>query len=82
MIWLTWRQFRTQAAVVLGLPGPEAVPVDEPFLSVGFASLTALELNNRLRDLADLAVPATGIYDYPTPLELSRFLGSSMTEAD
>ena len=68
---------RTQAAVVLGLPGPQAVPADEPFLSIGFTSLTALELNNRLRDLADLTVPATGIYDYPSPLELSRFLAGT-----
>ncbi len=69
---------RTQAAVVLGLPGPEDVPADEAFLGIGFASLTALELNNRLRDVAGLSVPATGIYDFPTPTELARFLSASL----
>ncbi|MFF4116804.1 beta-ketoacyl synthase N-terminal-like domain-containing protein [Streptomyces sp. NPDC001714] len=69
---------RTQAAAVLGLPGPEDVPEDVEFLHIGFASLTALELNNRLRDVAGLTVPATGIYDFPTPAALSRFLGDSL----
>ncbi|WP_406377013.1 type I polyketide synthase [Streptomyces sp. NBC_00647] len=69
---------RTQAAVVLGLPGPDDVPAEETFLGIGFASLTALELNNRLRDVAGLSVPATGIYDFPTPTELARFLSASL----
>jgi acyl carrier protein len=65
---------RAEAAVVLGHPGPEAVAVDRPFKDLGFDSLTAVELRNRLSSLADLALPTTLVFDHPTIGAVAREL--------
>ncbi|MGW7793964.1 SDR family NAD(P)-dependent oxidoreductase, partial [Streptomyces tricolor] len=65
---------RTHVATVLGHTGPEKVKADKAFKDAGFDSLTAVQLRNRLRDTTRLSLPATLVYDYPTPLALARFL--------
>ncbi|MGW6291045.1 type I polyketide synthase, partial [Streptomyces sp. NPDC055107] len=65
---------RGHVATVLGHTGPEKVSADKAFKDAGFDSLTAVQLRNRLREATRLSLPATLVYDYPTPLSLARFL--------
>ncbi|MEU8633566.1 type I polyketide synthase [Amycolatopsis sp. NPDC048633] len=63
---------RAEAATVLGFPGRDAVRPTQTLKELGFDSLTALDLRNRLSAATGLKLPATLVFDYPTPAAVAQ----------
>ncbi|MFE0553683.1 type I polyketide synthase [Streptomyces pilosus] len=70
---------RTHVAAVLGHHGAEAVAPDRSFLEMGFDSLGAVELRNRLKSAAGVPMPATIVFDHPSARALAGWI---LTETD
>jgi acyl transferase domain-containing protein/acyl carrier protein len=69
---------RTHVATVLGGVTADAVPHDRAFKDLGFDSLSALELRNRLTQATGVRLPATLVFDYPNPSAVVRLLLSQL----
>ncbi len=69
---------RSHIATVLGNTTPEAIDPDKAFQELGFDSLTAVEMRNRLKAATGLALSPTLIFDYPTPSRLAAYFRSEL----
>lgn len=65
---------RVEVAAALGHSGPDAVPAERAFQEMGFDSMTAVELRNRLIAASGARLAAAVVFDHPTPEALAEHL--------
>ncbi|MEU7703612.1 phosphopantetheine-binding protein, partial [Streptomyces sp. NPDC039028] len=73
---------RAQAAAVLGRSSASGIPADRSFKDLGCDSLTLVELRNRLQTSADLRLPATFLFNHPTPTAVVARLLTELAPAE
>ena len=71
---------RTETALVLGHDEPDAVTGHKPFRDLGLDSLTAVDLRNRLGAAVGGRLPATLVFDYPSPEAVAGFLADELAD--
>ncbi|MEV5346971.1 SDR family NAD(P)-dependent oxidoreductase [Streptomyces achromogenes] len=65
---------REQVGIVLAHPAPRTIDVQRGLLDLGFDSLTAVELRNRLNTVTELRLPSTLVFDHPTTQAVAAYL--------
>nr|WP_257232552.1 type I polyketide synthase [Streptomyces sp. Rer75] len=69
---------RTEVAATLGHSETDAVPADRAFRDLGFDSVSAVELRNRLKAVTGLPLPAALVFDHPNPTALAGHIGAEL----
>ncbi|MFF0457528.1 SDR family NAD(P)-dependent oxidoreductase [Nocardia africana] len=73
---------REHAAAVLGHDSARTIRPDLPFTDLGFDSVTGLELQNRLKRVTGVALPASLVFDHPTANAVAALLHARVTGID
>ncbi|MDL4817263.1 type I polyketide synthase [Actinomadura opuntiae] len=69
---------RRNVAIVLGHTDPASVQLNRSFREAGVDSLIAVELRNRLAEETGVRLPATLVFDYPSPADVAAFLRTEL----
>ncbi|MFG2473212.1 phosphopantetheine-binding protein, partial [Streptomyces canus] len=72
---------RAEIAAVLGYGHPEQVDPEKSLKDMGFDSMAAVTLRNRLGEVTGQVPPATLVFDHPTPEAIATFLASRVPSA-
>nr|WP_252981116.1 acyl carrier protein [Streptomyces chartreusis] len=72
---------RVEVAAVLGFPDPAALPTERPFTELGFDSLTAVQVRNRISAFTRVRLAPTVVLEYPTPSELAAHVHAALLDA-
>ncbi|MGH3782449.1 MAG: type I polyketide synthase [Pseudonocardiaceae bacterium] len=75
-------EVRAQVAALLGYPEQDEVDVRHGFAELGFDSLTAAWLRQRLSTVTGLNLPSASIAEYPTPWAMARYLATELAMVD
>ncbi|MFD9813806.1 type I polyketide synthase [Streptomyces sp. NPDC059080] len=69
---------RARIAGVLRYSEAGGIPPENYLADLGFDSLTATQLRNVLDEATGLRLPATLVFDHPTPAALARYIGARL----
>ncbi|MER7394137.1 thioester reductase domain-containing protein [Streptomyces sp. NPDC000151] len=67
-----------EVARVLGRGDATGIDPGRPLQQSGFDSLTSVELRNRIATVSGLSLPATVVFDHPTPRDLAAHLRAEL----
>ncbi|MFD6040240.1 beta-ketoacyl reductase, partial [Streptomyces koyangensis] len=71
---------RSHATAVLGHESTDEIDATRAFRDVGFDSLTAVELRNRLNTATGVRLPSTVVFDHPNPTALAEQILTELFE--